>query len=439
MPYVETNGQMANFDVTPDFSAATVVCASSNPACANVLIGPFTGGFPTALVNADTNNWSPRFGIVYRLARNTLLRGGYSITYNNTLPSIARSLVGQPPFSDTVTNTGTLLSPLFTTTALLQNQQATTNTFGVDKAYALGMIQTWNATFTKDLTRNITFLFGYTGTKGTDLDLQRAPNRNADGTLRIPTVQPFIWESSQGKSLGNVLNLNLNRRYAGGFSLGGSYTYQESKDNSHLGGGGSAVAQNDLDIASEYATSSFVQKHNLGVNLTWELPFGANRRWLADQGFWSALVGEWSMTLNFSAHSGSPFSALVSGSASSIATNTNGALRANLDPNATIQLSDPTLSDFFNTKAFSQPAFGTFGDAPRNVLFGPGGHTLNATFSRDMRLGGNKALSVNINVNNLLNTIVWSSIDTNVLSTTFGEVTRLGSMRTITASLRFRF
>jgi hypothetical protein len=439
MPYVETSGQMANFDATPDFSAVSVVCASSNPACANVLTGPYTGGFPAGLLNADTNNIGPRLGIVYRLARNTLLRGGYTITYNNTLPAIARQLVGQPPFSETVTNVGTIASPLLTTTALLQNQQATTNTFGVDKAYALGMIQTWNATFTRDLTRNITFLFGYTGTKGTDLDLQRAPNRNADGTLRIPTAQPFIWESSEGKSLGNVLNLGLNRRYAGGFSLGGTYTYQESKDNSHLGGGGSSVAQNDLDIASEYATSSFVQKHNLGANLTWELPFGANRKWLSDQGFWSALVGEWSMTLNFSAHSGSPFTATVPGSASSIASNTNGALRANIDPNAVLQLSDPSLGQFFNTTAFSQPAFGTFGDSPRNVIFGPGGHVVNASFSRDMRLGGNKALSLQINVNNLLNTIQWMSIDTNVLSNTFGQVTRLGSMRTLTASLRFRF
>ena len=43
----------------------------------------------------------------------------------------------------------------------------------MDKNYALGMIQTWNAAFSKDLSRNWTLAATYTGTKGTDLDILR--------------------------------------------------------------------------------------------------------------------------------------------------------------------------------------------------------------------------------------------------------------------------
>ena len=39
---------------------------------------------------------------------------------------------------------------------------------------------------------------GYTGTKGTNLDICARPNRGPDGSLLIPGVQPFIWESSAG-------------------------------------------------------------------------------------------------------------------------------------------------------------------------------------------------------------------------------------------------
>jgi hypothetical protein len=442
LPYVETNGQMANLDVTPDFTAAQVVCATSAPGCANVLTGPFTGAFPAGLLNPDYKDVMPRVGVVYRLASNTLLRGGYGISYQPaSYASIARQLVGQPPFAIAVTNVGTVLDPLVLQTALLQQQQATTNNYAVDKNYSLGMVQSWNATFSRDITRNITFLAGYSGTKGTNLDLLLAPNRNPDGSLSIPGVQPFIFESAGGRSIMNLANFQLRRRYAGGFSTGINYTFQEAKDDAHLGGGGgsSSVAQNPQDINAEYALSSFDRKHSVTGDFTWELPFGANRRWLADPGFFSAIVGEWAMTLSLTAQSGTPFTPTVTGATSSIATNTSGALRANINPGVPISVANPTLSDFFNTAAFSLPLAGEFGTSPRNVIIGPGYYGVNATFSRDMRLGGNKVFSLQINANNLLNNIQWTSIDTNLLSRTYGQVTRIGSTRTLTINLRYRF
>jgi hypothetical protein len=441
-PYVETSGQMANLDVTPDFTAAQVVCATNAAGCANVLNGPFTGAFPPGLLNTDYHDVMPRVGVVYRLASNTLLRGGYGISYQPaSYASIARQLVGQPPFAVAVTNVGTVQDPLDFQTALVQQQQATTNNYAVDKNYTIGMVQSWNGTFTRDITRNITFLVGYSGTRGTGLDLLRAPNRNPDGSLSIPGVQPFIFESAGGRSIMNLANLQLRRRYAGGFSTGINYTYMNAKDDAHLGGGGgsSSVAQNDQDINAEYSLSSFNRKHTVAGDLTWELPFGANRRWLADPGFFSAIVGEWAMTLSLTAQSGTPFTPTVTGATSSIATNTSGALRANINPGVPISIANPTLSDFFNTAAFSVPAADEFGTSPRNVIIGPGYYSVNATFSRDMRLGGNRAFSLQINANNLLNNVQWTAIDTNLLSRTFGQVTRIGSMRTLTINLRYRF
>ena len=54
-------------------------------------------------------------------------------------------------------------------------------------------------------------------------------------------------------------------------------------------------------------------------------------------------------------------------------------------------------------------------------------------------IGGNRAISISVNANNLFNTIQWTSIDTNINSQTFGQVTRIGSMRTFTISARLRF
>jgi hypothetical protein len=378
-------------------------------------------------------------GVAYRLAKATILRGGYSITYNSgSYATIARSLVGQPPFAFTETNVGTLASPITIANGLSAAQATTTNNYAVDPNYALGMIQTWNSTLTRDLTRNWTVTIGYTGTKGTSLDLLRAPNRNADGTLRISGVQAFTWESSGGHSILQLGNFQLTRRYAKGLSVNFNYTLAKSMDNaSSLGAGGAVVAQNDQNLGAEYALSNFDQRHQFAANASYELPFGVGRKWLVNGGKLAALVGEWSANLSFSAHSGNPFTARVVGAVSSVANGTSGSLRANV--NGPTAIADPSLLDFFNTAAFSAPSLGQFGDSPRNVIIGPGGRVFNASFNRDMRMGGTRAVTIQVNVNNLFNTIQWTSIDTNINSTTFGQVTRFAPMRTMTINLRFRF
>lgn len=433
MPYAEATGKMANLDVTPDFTAASVVLPGETGKQSGIL-------FPDALVNTQWRNIGPRVGMAHRLAKGTILNTSYSITYNtSSYASIAQKLVAQPPFAETGTNIGTLETPLSIATGLLGGSSAITNNFGVDPHYGLGMIQTWNATVSKVFWKTWTAVAGYTGTRGTSLDLLRAPNRNPDGSLRIDDVQAFNWESSGGHSILSLGNFSIQRGLAHGLRFGVNYTLAKSMDNaSSLGSGGAVVAQNDHDLDAEWALSNFDRRHLVAGNLTYELPFGKGRKWLSNGGTLSAILGEWTMNLNMTVQSGTPFTPRVVGATSSVANGTSGSLRANYsgDP---IALSDPTLSTFFNTGVFSVPSVNTYGTSPRNIIIGPGGHVVNASFSRDMRIGGNRAVSLVINASNLFNTIQWTSIDTNINSNTFGQVTRFGSMRTITVNMRFRF
>jgi hypothetical protein len=136
--------------------------------------------------------------------------------------------------------------------------------------------------------------------------------------------------------------------------------------------------------------------------------------------------------------SGSPFTARVIGVASDVLRGTNGSLRADYT-GAPIQLSNPTVDEFFNAAAFTIPASGQFGDAARNTIIGPGARQLNGTLTRDLRIGSNRSVTLQINALNLLNTVQWSSIDTNLNSPTFGEVLSARPMRTVTVNVRFRY
>jgi hypothetical protein len=233
-------------------------------------------------------------------------------------------------------------------------------------------------------------------------------------------------------------NFRIRRRAAQGIGFGATYTIAQSRDNTTATWGNATVAQDDHNLDAEWALSSFDRRHQFTADTTIELPFGPGRRWLSGGGVWATLLEGWSVSANFAMNSGTPLTPRVSGAAADVARGTNGTLRANYNGQP-VQVDDPIVAHFFNTAAFAAPATGEFGNALRNMIVGPGNRQLNANFSRDIRMGRNRSLSFQLNANNLLNMVQWSAVDTNVNSLSFGQVTSVRPMRSMTLSVRVRF
>jgi hypothetical protein len=352
---------------------------------------------------------------------------------------MAQRLSAQPPFATTDTRLGTIDGPLPLSTAFATPlpPSVVTNNFGVARRYGLGWLQMWNADLQRDLARTVNVGVGYAGTRGSSLDLLRAPNRGANG-VAISDVQPFLWEEAGGRSIMHALSLRLQKRPSKGVGGAASYTLSKSRDNaSTLGGGNGTVAQNDKDLEAEWGASSFDQRHRFTANLNVELPFGRNRRWL-QTGLGDMILGGWQWTLNFTAASGTPYTARITGAAANVAQGLNGTLRANYsgDP---IQLDSPAMAQFFNTGAFSIPPPGTYGNSARNLIVGPGTQAANMSLQKIFMLPRQRSLTVRAQANNVFNHVQWGAIDTVVNSPTFGQVTSVRSMRSVTFSIRAGF
>ena len=293
-PYTEADGQMVNLDATPDFTAVTPVLSGET--------GPYSGEFPSGLVQTDVSNISPKVGIAWRAAPFTIVRAGYGVTYNaGSYSTIARQLVSQPPFATTSTSLGTAVDPLTLSDPFVTaTPTTTTNNYGIDQSYVLGMIQTWNA----DLSRDFGYWnlgAGYVGTLGSDLDMLRAPNRGPDGLL-LPDVQAFTWQAAEGRSILAAANFRVRRRIVKGVGFGGTYTLARSRDNTTATGGNATVAQDDHNLDAEWALSSFDRRHQFAADISVELPFGQNRPWLSGGGLWATLletVGECQLHVEF--------------------------------------------------------------------------------------------------------------------------------------------
>jgi trimeric autotransporter adhesin len=431
-PYWEANNHLVNLDVPSDFTAAVAVRAGET--------GPYTGLYPSTIVEPDRNNVAPRIGIAWRPKPKLVVRAGYGINYSSPVyQGMAQKLAAQPPFAVTDTRIGTMAAPLTLAAAFATpSTDVTTNNFGVDRHYGLGYLHMWSLDVTRDLTRTLSAGIGYVGTRGASLDMLRAPNRGPSGLL-ISGVQAFTWESSGGHSIMHAMSLRLRRRPTKGIGGGLTYTWSKAMDNaSSIGGGSGTVAQNDRDLDAEWSLSSFDQRHRLSADLNAELPFGPNRRWLNNDGLAAKILGAWSWNATVTLASGNPLTARVLGSTSDVAKGVNGTLRADYNGQR-ISIDRPTILQFFNTAAFSVPASGAFGNSARNLVVGPGQHNASMALMKTVQIRQGRTISLRVQANNVFNTVQFGSIDTTVNSPTFGRVLSVRSMRSVQFNLRMGF
>jgi hypothetical protein len=299
--------------------------------------------------------------------------------------------------------------------------------------------------FTQNWSADIT----YTGTKGTHLDLLRAPNRAAPGSplttdeeRRIADASGFTYETFGASSIYHALQLRVQKRYSRGLSLMGVYTYGKSIDNSSsIGGGTPVVVQDDTNFRAERGLSSFDVRHQFRLFSVYELPFGEKKRW-ARKGLSAHLLGNFRANEVAIAATGTPFTARVLGNAAdNTGTGANFSMRADQVGNPSLPDGARTPLHFFNTDAFTVPLPGFFGDAARNTIPGPGTFNINFGLARTFRFGkdNQRSMVARWEVQNLTNTPNFQGLSTVVNSATFGRVLGAKAMRTMDLTIRVSF
>ena len=450
-PYVEKYNRLTNLDTNSNFTEISEVCATAAPGC--------TVGSPRSLVNPDRLMYSPRIGIAWqpktKFTKQTVIRAGYGINYNTgQYASFAQLLAFQQPFA--VTQTNTLSSGQNPTSCYLPSQapsgtapmtlangyncstQTTQSNYAVNPNYRLGLVQVYNIDIQRSLPEGIVLNIGYNGAHGGNLDMVRAPNRNASGVLN-PENGLFNYEDSIGFSNLNALAINARKRLQKGISLQATYTYAHSIDDaSSIGGSASRIAQDDQDLEAEKSNSSFDVRQKLTGNWILELPFGPNRAFLNKGGVWSKIMDGYSVSGDFTFATGTFATPSYSGTAAEIAAGAGNSLRPNLVPGQSIKGAG-TLKNWFNTAAFSTPAPGTYGNASRNSIELPGTVLVDGSLSRTVPMGETRSFEARVTAANALNTVQYSGVSTQINSFNFGQVTSAAPMRSLTFIARFRF
>ena len=176
----------------------------------------------------------------------------------------------------------------------------------------------------------------------------------------------------------NSLQVRFEKRPTHGLQFEASYTYSHSLDDASsasLGSQNQGDFRYQNDPRLEYGNADFDVRHRFVLSYSYELPFGKNKAlWGGASGILNQIIGNWQVAGITTASTGNWFTP------TDIATNLSNsdgggfvfsAARPNVvgDPNA-----KPCLrGTLFNTCAFAtNSVFGTFGDANRNIIRGPG-------------------------------------------------------------------
>jgi hypothetical protein len=354
----------------------------------------------------DLNNFGPRVGFAWNVHPKTVVRGAYGLYYDyvpqhlmlaNFTPSagVATNPIGPQPvlplFYDENAFNGSVPGPV------LSPGGPPFNIFVTPRDFPAPYVQNWNFNVQQELTPAAAFEVGYVGSKGTRL-VRLYDQNQPDANFNFPnpnfgnvhTLAPI------SSSTYHALQTTFKLQGWGGFSGFTSYTWSKSLDDASDGidfTAGAAFPQDSTNLQAEHGASTFDTRHRFTAAINYRVPtWGGVPKRLGDG---------WQLNWIVTAQSGRPIPIITSD-------DTTGRFYFNQRPNVVPGV-NPVLPNwnpftgYLNPAAFSQPAFGTFGDLGRNSIYGPNYWNFDFSVSKSTQLVERLNLQLRAEFFNLFN------------------------------------
>jgi hypothetical protein len=298
----------------------------------------------------------------------------------------------------------------------------------MDRNFRTASAQQWSLNVQRELTPDIVVEVGYLGLKGSHLPWFRDVNQPLPGPGPNPGPRPFpeftsIWfAESRASSSYHGLELRAEKRSALGLTFLASYTLSKSIDDSpgistwsDAVGGKQTSMQDSRNPYGERGLSDFDTRHKLVFSSVYQLPYGRERA-ASSRGSRIAgtLLGGWELAGIATLQSGRPFTPFVS-----VDNSHTGDFNDRPNLIGDWHLAHPSPDRWLNTCTIlatgarqgclpgEAPAWqiipGSFGNAGRNILIGPGLVNVDLALMRNIRLRSSQTLQLRAEVFNVFN------------------------------------
>jgi hypothetical protein len=423
-------------------------------------------------------NWGPRLAFAYSpsgLGGKTVFRVGGGYYYG---PGLGEGQT-QPAQNDRISRTitsGPLLTFPADTAGILAGFNINDPNLGFQpRAFLPGYsipekILQYTASVQQQLAGGAVLTVAYVGSQGRNLFLRGITNR-ITGVVMNPTTgvgtavretsvvngttvtnrfAEIDTKTSGGNDHYNALDVNLNRRFSRGLTVGAQYVWSHSIGNTD-GSKDARSSSNNYSFSSEYGDNISDVRQSFNLSLLYEIPFGANKQFGSKASpLVKGLLGGWQVGTLFNARTGLPIDVEIARAAIVYRNNTTGVITTSpVVTNGVVMTTpvvnvpgggqsrnvarpdlvpgvDPYLHNqgwlYINPAAFAMPAPGTFGNLGRNALRGPGISQFDLTLSKKFNLTETKNIEVRAEGYNIFNSPVYQVPNYN---TTSGSQARL--------------
>jgi hypothetical protein len=415
-------------------------------------------GEPRGFSEMHYNAIEPRGGAAYSLNEATIVRASAGVFHNRATLNDSTLLGGNPPFQPMVTvANGIVDNPGGASSG------ATDLPFGMqgqDTVFKHPTSYMWSAGVQRELPFALVVDASYVGRRGANLQREFNINQLAAGTLQanpgvnIAALRPYTGygairiSENNGRSTYHSLQLSADRRYRNGLKLGAAYTLSKSMDD---GSSKRDVMFNTYDPDSFWAPSIYDRRHVLTFHYIYDIPYGRDRSTMMKK-----VLGGWQISGATFLRAGTPLSVLRTNDIAGVG---DGGFGQPYNLVGDPKVSKPQFSNgpgfdnnfWFNPAAFAAPAAGTFGNAPRNLIYQPGQQQWDIALFKNFGLGGMRNVQFRAEFFNFPNhpnlnfartgTVTGGGADyADPTNANFGRVTtKTDDRRDIQLSLRFLF
>jgi hypothetical protein len=416
----EVKGNMATFDPTVQNPVSGTLGA--------MWYGSTKANGRDRLQDPVYNTLLPRVGFAWLLDPHTTLRGGFGLyAYNWSLdtyaPGMGQAFGTRGSVQDntggispvvTLGGSGSNLSYVAQSTnpAAFNGSNVNYNQF---KAPVGGSYQ-WNLAMQRELSNDMVFQLAYVGSHGHDLpfpvDINQVPEnrlvQNGQQFRPFPQFGNLYGSTNNAISNYHSLQASVNKRFTSGLSFDFNYVWSHFLDDMDTSGWGSrAGAQNyqrSYDPSANYANSNFDIRNAFKGNVLYQLPFGRGKRFLNNNLLLDEVIGGWQAAGIVVVQSGQPYTvSMAQDNSYSLAQNAQWYPNLIGNPNLASRGAYHGTNQWFNEAAFAVPAAGTFGNAGRNLLNGPGLSNVNFSLGKTFAIGELVRLQIRADAQNVFN------------------------------------
>jgi hypothetical protein len=401
------------------------------------------GPMPRGGYVPDRNNWAPRLSVAWTPGAQMAVRAGYGIYYNQGALATGEGLYFNPPYFKQTTNVPFQgVPPITLQDPFPQAHPVTLPNSGTafQRDLKTAWLEHWSVNVQRQLGATRSIEVAYAASRGHNLIAARDINQPAPSTAPFnprpnPRYDDITSIESRARSRYDSLQVKFQQRLDRGVSLLTAYTYGKSLDDASgffSSTGDPNFPQDSRDPGKEFARSSFDVRHRFSTSFSAELPLGRGRAWLNGSGVAAAILADMELQGIVSLHTGRPFTvALLPEIDNSNTGRSVLGFGANDRPNivGVAKLNNPSPDRWFNTAAFATPPFGSFGNAGRNILDGPGYQNVNLGLLKHITLADDVRLQLRAETFNLLNRSNFNLPDAYLDSPTFGRIISADSPR----------